>query len=582
MLQQQRRQAVDEASRTDADADITDRLDDVRRNIEGKFLAAGDILIKSIDGTKSLIASLDNLATTFNSEIVAQTKADLTVAASKLYMLPTSHAERVGGISRLNRTREDLARRTADMRCSLSYMRAFSLNIKIVAGSLGEEFRDFDMFAQDMSECITRGSEELKKLETELATLQRSLSASITQGDILGMQIGAMVPVLPDELTADASIVTEHYQSVIDTTEKVSVLANNIQKRVACILGAMQIGDITRQRIEHLQECIIRQQADKAAMATEEGDRYAATCYALIATHLTELTSDFDREVAEIERNMADMAVDAGELLKLHSMAFDSEDGGFLHRLGQRIETAVKLVDAIDLADKAAVETGENTAKITQQLSARIEQIQILKNDVQYMALNTTLKCCQIGDTGRPLSVIALEIREHSKQLEKTALDSLSSLDQLMSLTEAISTTGKAENPAGSNTQAAAAALDIAMRRLNEVRDVTENNLAEIASKGDDVHNMLSLSAERLRFREEIGEILAALTEKTENLKRGAYADGAELPPKLKQMLTDYAGIYTMQQERNVHAAFIQSLGIEADEPAAATPSPVDEDDVLF
>jgi hypothetical protein len=579
---QQMRQAVSQSSYTGDDADVAARLENVRRIIEGKFLAAGDILIKSIDGTKSLIASLDNLGKIFNSEIVAKTKADLTVAAAKLYMLPASHAERVGGIDRLNGSREELAKHTSDMRCSLSYMRAFTLNIKIVAGSLGDEFRDFDMFAQDMSECIIRGTEELKMLEAELTTLQRDLSVSITQGDVLGAQINTMVPALPDELTENAKVMSEHYQSVIETTEKVSVLANNIQQRVARILGALQIGDITRQRIEHLQECIIRQAANRMGVAPEQRDRFTATCYALVAAHLAELTRDFDQEVAEIERNMADMASDAGELLKLHSMVFDSADGGFLHILGQRIETAVKLVDDIDLADKATVETGKSTAATSRKLNARLEQIQTLKNDVQYMALNTTLKCCQIGESGRPLSVIALEIRDHSKQLEKTALDSLSSLDRLLSLTETIANAGNLENRAESNTQAAAGALEVAMQRLREARDITENNIAEIAAKGDEVLNMLRLSADRLRFREELGEILVALGDKAEKLKGAAYVDAAELPSKLKQMLTDYAGIYTMQQERNVHTAFMRSLGSAENDPPPQAPQTADEDDVLF
>jgi hypothetical protein len=565
----------------DGNVEIADQLEKIRRIIEGKFLAAGDILIKSIDGTKSLIASLDNLVKTFDAKIVTATKADLTVAAAKLYMLPSSHAERVDSIGRLNHTRDELAWHTSNMHSSLAYMRAFTLNIKIVAGSLGEEFKDFDMFAQDMSACIAKGTDELKMLENELTTLQRDLNASSTQGDILGMQINALVPAVPDELTASTEVMSEHYQSIIETVEKVAVIARDIQQRVARILGALQIGDITRQRIEHLQECIIRQNADKTAIAPDLRERFVATCYALIAAHMSELTLDFDRESAEIERNMADMAKDADELLKLHGMAYDSKDGGFLHRLGQRIDAAVKLVGTINQADKAAAETGIATALATRKLNGRLEQIQTLKNDVQYMALNTTLKCCQIGEAGRPLSVIAIEIRDHSKQLEAAALSSLSTIDKLLQLTKSLAEPGNSVFSEDSKSVAAAKALDVAARRLREARDLTESNIAEIAEKGDEVLNMLNLSTERLRFSEEIGNTLKTISTKVDTLAAGAFTAADVIPPSMMPTIASFASNYTMQQERNTHNTFMQAYGI-ASEAQAAPASPADDEDMIL
>ncbi len=53
------------------------------------------------------------------------------------------------------------------------------------------------------------------------------------------------------------------------------------------------------------------------------------------------------------------------------------------------------------------------------------------------MALNTTLKCARIGETRKPLGVIAVELRQHAIHLEKSAAQTTSSLEGLFSAAEA-------------------------------------------------------------------------------------------------------------------------------------------------
>jgi hypothetical protein len=60
-----------------------------------------------------------------------------------------------------------------------------------------------------------------------------------------------------------------------------------------------------------------------------------------------------------------------------------------------------------------------------------------MRADVQMMALNTTLKCSRIGETGKPLGVIAVELRAHAGHLETSAARTLTSLEGLSASADA-------------------------------------------------------------------------------------------------------------------------------------------------
>jgi hypothetical protein len=559
----------------EADDGIIHRLEQIRRVIEDKFVAAGEILLKSLGGIDDLIESLDRFAKTFDTKIVAATRADLTVAAAKLCTLPAYHAHHLEQIAELARSRAKLGRHVSAMRCHLAFMGAFSRNAKLMAGAaMGEGLAGL---ADNIAICVTGGSAEIATLDDELTALQRDLESATTQGEILGHQITSLVPAVPEDLAAAARIVSRHYTAVTTMAEQVSGIARDIQKRVVRILAALQFGDITRQRIEHILVCLIQAEADAAFAAPQIRRRYRATCHALIAKQLAEIKANFDREIAEIEKNMHKMAADAKVLLKLHDIAFDRDGGrnnGFLHVLAARIDAALKLVTTIEAADRSAMETGRTTIATAHRLGQHIDHIQALRNQMGAMAFEPA----DDGASNPPLASVASEIRENGRLLEEAANVGLATLDKLLQLASAVIETGGDRCTQDSKSASAAAALTIAARRICEARDITENDLAEVAAQGDAVVHILSLSSTRLCLRREIGDILSFATTEATRLADGAYTAGDSLPEELIQTLMSFSETYTMAPERALHQAFLSTMAIDrsptgrmarADDPGA-------------
>jgi hypothetical protein len=547
-----------------SDADLTDELEGARGVIESRFLTAGEILVRSIEGIDALIASLDNLVKALDANAVSDTTKDMKVAAEKLLGLSDNHRDRQSAMDLLGRHRENLAAHVVDMRSSLAYMRAFTVNIKIVSSGIAEAGSTFESFAQEISDCIDSGREQLVQVETDIEELKCGLSAASSESVRLASHIGTLLPALPNQLGESAAMIARHYSSVGHIADDVASIARNIHKRVVRVLQALQIGDSTRQRIEHVQTGL-NFVTQKSAC---NDDRFVALCHTLLQRQLAATKEEFDQEVGEIEHAMTDMADQSRELLKLRDMAYGShsENGqGFLDDLLTRIEESLVLVGEIEGADLAALKTGRDTATAAGHLDARISAIQSLKNDVQYMALNTTIRCAQIGEVARPLSVIAVVLRDHGQHLETAATGGLAELTELTAAASVLTEAGQ-----GTNDLSATEALGIAARLIREARQRTETEIGVLVSRGEEVLSILDESVERLAFDAEIGSKLDLVADHLAAIAADAPDDAADFKAPLAEFLASAHALYTMKQEREVHQAFVQWLGLELPQATGA------------
>jgi hypothetical protein len=556
---------------------IASRLETARRVVEDRFLRAGEVLGHAVEGVSALIGSLDQLTKTVQPQTVEATTAELRAAAASLLTLPVQHAERRGVIDRLIGVGDQLADCIEDMRRNLAYLRVFAINIKITAGGVAAAGTEFGLFAQEICDRIELGRTQLAAFDTELTALREDLAVAVAHEKALGQYCSGLLPAVPDGLTASAADMVAHHDKVSRVALEVAGLARDVQKKVGKALAALQIGDITRQRIEHVQQALDRL-AQVRDLAPEPRARLEAFVHGLLAAQLRDTAKDFHRDVARIGQSMSGMATDATEILRLRDLAFGGSGGeSFLKRMENHVSQALDLVDRLEHADLAATGVGRSAATAAADLSSRIAGLQSIKTDVQQMALNTTLKCTRIGETGKPLAVIAVELRLHAGHMETSAQTALTALADL---TEASGVLGGEPDADAPEQGGAGAALSDAADRLHAAGDAVEADLVELARQGEAVVNSLRGAVARLDFQREIGAILdeAAQTLFDQAGDEIPYTDDLHAP--LGDLLAQMAKDYTMATEREVHRLHTAHLDLEA-APVEAKPVQ-DEDDVLF
>lgn len=562
-------------NRSEAVAAALHRLAHARSIIEERFVSAGETIGLAVSGVGDLIGALDQMAQALSPDTVEATRTELSSSAQSLFGLQERLDARRAKSRGLSLLVDSLLAGIEDMRRDLAYLRVFSINIKITAAGIPGAGEDFALFAQEISDRIESGRVELERFAVEVAALNEQLDAALAQERALASACERQIPAVPDGLVASAHDIAAHHEKVARVAVEVRELASDIQRKVGAALAALQVGDMTRQRVEHVQQGLIL----IPTTCPEEQARapLAVAVIPLLAAQLDAAAADFHRDAAQVHHSMAAIADHATEILRLKDLAFGggSGDESFLDRMTVYLDQALSLVGQMEEADAGAAVTGRAAVEAVEALTRRIAALQSIKTDVQQMALNTTLKCARIGDSGKPLSVIAVELRGHAGLLEASAERSLVVLEELASQAGRM-----AEDQAGGS---AGAALTTATARVRSANAAVEADLAALARLGETVVRALGDTARQLDFHGEIGAVLdagaSALTHAVRTLGDVPQVDET----LLAQVLQTIAKSYTMAQEREIHAALTAGLQLQAPPQSAAVNEKADElEAVLF
>ena len=563
-----------------ADGDARTRLEAARGAIEGRFLEVGEVLSKVVDGASALITALDRMREGLEGKEVAAATRQLDEASAQLRDLPKSLLDRRQRLGALVRTGDDLAGCIEDMRQHLAYLRVFGVNIKITSGGIAAAGPEFAIFAQEICDCIELGRTQLDTFRNDLGVLDGALRSALAHEDELRRRCDGLLPAVPDALVAQTASIADHQDKIAEITNRAGELVRDVRKKVGSALAALQIGDITRQRIEHVQHGLklLRDSAEARALPRDAQERLAGFWHRLLAAQLAATIEDFHRDVSRIGLNVGAIAGDASEILRLRDHAQSGSgngEGSFLRGLESSVGEAFALVDDIDAGARHAEQVSRSAAGSARDLVAQIEAIQNMRADVQMMALNTTLKCSRIGETGKPLGVIAVELRAHAGHLETSAARTLAVLESLSASADA-----QPEASGEDGATAAAGALREAVGRIRKTGDSVEGDLVDAARQGADVLDMLKRAAARFDFQRQVGDHLDQAVIELEGLAFDAHVD--DVMPALSPMLTTLARSYTMAQEREVHAALTVGLSEVATMEAPAEVEAVEDDDLLF
>lgn len=538
------------------DPHIAGRLAAARGVIEGKFLDLGVTLEKSVEVVGGLIGSLDQLTSLFNADAVDTATEKLSAAAAELSGLAGSragHRERCHGLAATSRA---LGGHIANMQQALRYLRVFAVNIKVTAGTVPGAFVEFEEFAHEIYNAISAGRVQLDEFGRDLDSLGALVGTALQHENDLDNRCAEVLPAVPLQLAADAVTLAEHHKRVAAVATEVSAIARGLQGKVGLALCGLQIGDTARQRVEHVETGLeILERRRLAGEANADAD---SLVLAMLAAQLDDTVESFDREVEKIATSLAGVASDAQKLLQLRDAARGGaagETGGDLARLETSLSEALALVQEMGAAETAALDVGHSAEATAVGLAERINSIREIKTSIHSMALNANLKCGRLGDVGKPLSVVAVELRQYADVLGDTAGQAEVILAGLAGGAEA-----EADQVSG-GAAAVGALLETAAAPIREAERKVGAELSGMAAQGDAVIQVLTQAMSRLNFQAEVSGVLLAAGD---SLRPAAMADVEALDETaaaaLTEVMAEIGKHYTMVRERQIHAAYVPAV----------------------
>ncbi len=364
--------------------------------------------------------------------------------------------------------------------------------------------------------------------------------------------------------------IREHGQSVSRLAAEISCLASGIHAKVGQALIALQIGDTTRQRIEHIQsgfELI----AGSDEPPLEPGARVLRDnlVHHLALAQLTDLTDQFTTEASRVSEKLLGLSDDARDVLRLKSMFSEGQTSDFLRNLENSVGEVRKIVAQVSEVNDNAEATGRSAAGTAEALLGDVEAIRTVKTDILYMSLNTSIRCCHMGTAGLPMNVIAVELRTTSDALEIVSDNTVTNLDELAGLAAQMA----ASEPSG----AKGARLDGAVKSIRAAGDTAETNLVAVNTESMKVAEAIENLGAYSNFHADLCALLDEACAELAELAGSRVAE-TERVSAIEATLETIFKSYSMSRERDVHR---NAVGGSMDQVEDEV-KPSDSDEDLF
>ncbi|MDJ0276261.1 hypothetical protein QLH51_05530 [Sphingomonas sp. 2R-10] len=540
--------------------------------MDARFVRAGTTLATAIDTIDRIITSIEEVTGALDESVAGIAVTSLKDVALQLDGLPQVQADRDADMARIGTASRVLRDHVMDMRQALRVLHIYGMNIKIAAS--GETA--FVGFVNDMGQRLAAGEEHLEGFLAKLKELSGSVGSVQQAGRLLAAEARKILPAVPQRLTRDAGALHSHLGDVASMARQVATIARTVQGRVATMLGALQVGDSTRQRLEHVVSAL--QLLDSAPHdLTDPADQAEVNgvVHHLLAALLETSANDFDRDAALLLESLNALQPDTASLLDL----IDDDAGGngrpFLIQIEEAVGEVAVITVQLQEADQRSASMLDLITDTVRELTGRLEQLQRVQFNVQDIATNTRLLCRRHGELGKAVSVVASEVDIYAHSLG----NAMRGIGQpINELAEVNTTLMIKRGDAGDRDMGTKLA-----QALVVIREGCQRTDLAVREGGDDARQLmelLTIAGDEIGAELKLGATMrqaAAVLASTPTVD----APGDPAMAALGDLLPRITALYTMAQERDVHAACVPACFAVVGTAAAAVEDD-DDDDGLF
>lgn len=567
--------------------DIATRLSEALAQIEQRFLDGGTVLVAVLDVFSGLLASLGGISDALREDEAAEARDELLRTAALIAALPAQQQDLRDRFVLIGDYGQALSNEVLAMEDTLRYLRTFAVTAKITGAGIA----DFAGFAEEIVERIQFASQEVKSFGERIDALQGLIDHARTGSDGLTRHDRA-IPAIVGDLRSNANAIQIQRSSLADLAAQVTSLAMKVQGRLASTLSSLQIGDVTRQRIEHCQAAFDIAHTHLAnpnaqGLSSEDRARVILLITLLVRDQLIAMSEDFEAECATIVRNIGAFSNDVTALMDLqHAMLPAANDTAKRSAMGlvrESLETARSLVGGIEQSAGEAQRLSTAVGGMVKDLVESVETIQIVRTDIQYMALNTNLRCSKLGEESRAINVVTNELRTFSARLDDVTDRALAHLRLLDEQAAGLSRAETGQE--GDGEPDLVARIEIALAHVTQAGDTLDEKLDDLQHKGQDIAIKVAKATAGLDFHQALTAILGdCVALATDAVTTEPTCEG--LQAVVPGIAAEIFATYTMKSERDIHCAIFGAAdeNLDLENAAPAQPMTDDElfDDALF
>jgi hypothetical protein len=572
-----------------------DQISETFSKCESTCLDVGMRLGDAIPGLIELSEVFETLSQSLESDSFRAANQDLQAVATDIIAIGQALTGESEGLTSLVHLNKKISRQIEAVASNIRTIMALVFNVKIEAASLtvtaDNNMMDFAQGLQVLAVNAQRAIDEYQITHSKLyELLQSTASRQLSFQDSHQQRLISIAL----EIGTSLEVILQRRREIAAASAEIKAQSQQIGLHIGQGVVALQVGDSTRQRIEHVHRalCLAADLLDpqSSQFIDESLDKtknavVASTICNLQSKQLSAALMDFDLEMNNIAQLLQHLADDSESLaargLGLSGASGNGKDS-FLEKLEKKLEAVNVLVQesyqARVIVDHAAVEVSASITNMDTQ-TARLSEIVV---DMTMLGMNAVLKSTRLGQGGKGLNVIALELRNYALQVVGGIKELKPAINEVMAIIRQLSEAGqtqKAEQMMQIKDRMASA---IKIFRLSgkQMSDATSG----LEKEANDIGKLLNRAVLELDSRHEIRETLLKAVSSIDEFA-SAIHNGDRPDEKCIAYIDDILfDSYTMECEREIHDDVIYDPNEckTSRIPATQTQNLVDADQFLF
>ena len=546
-------------------------LDRLNRATERDFLKIGEKLTGFTGTVKTISSELTGLADQLLGQQGLRASEALTGTlehARRMVACAEDRAALLGGM----RQNADRVKHTLNgFKDTLSTFHILGVLTRIETAHLGNSGADFGHLADDVKALADTIQ---GKIESALETAARLIPPieAVLQGVSAHLEGSAKdLPRVLAEVLAELEEFRAMQNRTREATLRLEARYSAISEAFNDLIVSIQFHDITRQQVEHVSEALGRlcpaSGAADGAASRDHTDPVAVL--ALQSMQLADAGGKFAASVASLEHSLNQIASNvldmAGESQALSGLSGDAKNSFFLEMERKCTEIRTALGGCAG-TERAAQTASTELSETVDWMYGSIEEIRAIEVQIQWMALNASIRADHIGAAGDALGTLAgamqalaFQCRERSDSLT-TAVGSIGEAAQGLS--------GHLGDARTSQRGVSLEAIGAVAADLRSSSERSFSGIAQIAARCQQLREDISAVRDGFSAGAVFAEAIGRARDMLSELGAGKHSGPRDGAPHWEHGLADLARHYTMQAERDVHA------GVTGAAPAAAPEEP--------
>jgi ABC-type transporter Mla subunit MlaD len=535
---------------------FTARLAAPRKEIERDFLRMGEQLIACTRLVNETSESYARMAGTLAGPDFSELTGSLERLSELVAGLDRDRIVTQAFLKELDDIAEQFPGRIGALTRAVRTLRMFFVTARTAAATTGKREDKLLKFVEEFTTLGNQLESSVASFADTFGRMRGSLDAASDMNARFGDQHAELLGSIAAEQMRNLEVMDRCRLWAERRVTVHSERSDTINERVTRAVSTLQVGDSTRQRVEHVEEILKKLNEIDDATAV-------SVVHTLASAQLRGAIEDFDGETGALATALQDLVRSTQTMLDAAAADSDTllaNGDSALGAIESSLHEIARMLEQYERSNAALLVAIDQLVAAVGNMLEHMSAFDDIRQTVRILSLNATLRSRALGEDGRAFRQVAADLRILNDETDAPVAEVMERLEKSEAVLRGF-LDSRASNDE-SRTNAVQELLDAARWRVGEIVRHLRDDAAFMAEAGPRALAQLRDAAETATDRRDfcaewrtVGEELAEIAEEP-GLHSAVTDEQADL-------IADIYSIYSMNAEREIHRNLLGMGGTE-------------------